>query len=134
MKPSTTDQPEEAEDGEGESSFANHRLPCQQLKTRQKTDTPQSLALQVAICFNRGRWFVYELGALLEKDRTIQKTRCFQKVKPWLTDEGVELAVRKGKRVLQDCGYDFEALKVTVPETLASVTEASIRSFYKLAL
>jgi hypothetical protein len=55
-------------------------------------------------------------------------------VKPWLTDEGVELAVRKGKRVLQDCGYDFEALKVTVPETLASVTEASIRSFYKLAL
>jgi hypothetical protein len=29
---------------------------------------------------------------------------------------------------------DFEALKVAVPETSASVTEASIRGFYKLAL
>ncbi|KAN0067720.1 hypothetical protein V8E54_014285, partial [Elaphomyces granulatus] len=105
------------------------RFPCCQ-KTRQKTDTRQSLALlQVARCFNRGRWFAYELGALLEKDRTIPtgKQGCFQKLKPWLTDEGVEL-------VLQDCGYDFEALKVTVSETLASVTEAFIRGFYKLAL
>ena len=141
---STTGQPEEAEDGEGESSSAmpaigrkkecpeelkapiadleenslveklrskapdltgqnvtRHqavlRFPyCQ--KTRQKTDTRQSLALQVARCFNRGRWFAYELGALLEKDRTIPtgKQGCFQKVKPWLIDEGVELAARKG--------------------------------------
>jgi len=111
-KDSTTGQPEEAEDGEGESSSAmpaigrkeecpeelkapiadleeklrskapdltgqnatRHqavlRFPyCQ--KTRQKTDTRQSLALQVARCFYRGRWFAYELGALLEKDRTI---------------------------------------------------------------
>jgi hypothetical protein len=58
-------------------------------------DTRQRLALQVARCFNRGRWFAYELGALLEKDRTIPtgKQGCFQKVKPWLTDEGVELAL-----------------------------------------
>jgi len=34
----------------------------------------------------------------------------------------------------ENCGYDFEALKATVPEALASVTEASIRGFYKLAL
>ncbi|KAN0083157.1 hypothetical protein V8E54_002245 [Elaphomyces granulatus] len=69
---------------------------CQ--KTRQKTDTRQSLALQVARCFNRERWFAYELGALLEKDRMIPtgKQGCFQKLKPWLTGEGVELAVRKG--------------------------------------
>ncbi|KAN0072692.1 hypothetical protein V8E54_008806 [Elaphomyces granulatus] len=157
-KDSTTGQPEETEDGGGESSStmpaigrkkecpedlkapiadleeklrskppdltrqnatrhqAVLRFPyCQ--KTRQKTDIRQSLALQVARCFNRGCWFAYELGVLLEKDRTIPtgKQGSFQKVKPWLTDEGVDLAVRKGKSVLQDCGYDFEALKVTVP-------------------
>ena len=31
-------------------------------------------------------------------------------------------------------GYDFEALKATVPEALASVSNASIRGFYRLAL
>jgi hypothetical protein len=30
--------------------------------------------------------------------------------------------------------YDFEALKKTVPEALASVTNASIRGFHRLAL
>ena len=34
----------------------------------------------------------------------------------------------------ENCGYNFEALKSTVPEALASVTDASIRGFYKLAL
>jgi hypothetical protein len=34
----------------------------------------------------------------------------------------------------ENCGYGFEALKAIVPEALASVTEASIRGFYKLAL
>ena len=33
-----------------------------------------------------------------------------------------------------NCGYDFEALKATVPEALASVTNASIRGFYRLAV
>jgi hypothetical protein len=74
-------------------------LYCQ--KTRQKTDTRQSMALQVARCFNRGRWFAERLVSWelsWKKDRTIPtgKQGCFQKLKPWLTGEGVELAVRKG--------------------------------------
>jgi hypothetical protein len=140
-KDSTTGQPEEVEDGEGESSSAmpaigrkkecpeelkapiadlekklrskapdltgqnatRHQavlrfLYCQ--KTRQKTDTRQSMALQVARCFNRGRWFAERLVSWelsWKKDRTIPtgKQGCFQKVKSWLTDEGVELAVRE---------------------------------------
>ena len=34
----------------------------------------------------------------------------------------------------ENCGYSFEALKATVPEALASVSNASIRVFYRLAL
>ena len=34
----------------------------------------------------------------------------------------------------ENCGYNFEALKVTVPEALAPVSNASIRGFYRLAL
>ena len=34
----------------------------------------------------------------------------------------------------ENCGYDFEALEKTVPEALASVTNASIRGFYRLAV
>ena len=34
----------------------------------------------------------------------------------------------------KNCGYNFEALKATVPEALASVSNASIRGFYRLAL
>ena len=34
----------------------------------------------------------------------------------------------------ENCGYDFEALKATVPEALALVTNASIRGFYRLAV
>ena len=34
----------------------------------------------------------------------------------------------------ENCGYDFEALKTTVPEALASVTNASIRGSYRLAV
>ena len=34
----------------------------------------------------------------------------------------------------ENCGHDFEALKTTVPEALASVTNASIRGFYRLAV
>ena len=34
----------------------------------------------------------------------------------------------------ENCGYGFEARKATVPEALASVTSASIRGFYRLAL
>ena len=33
----------------------------------------------------------------------------------------------------ENCGYDFEVLNATVPEALASVTNASIRGFYRLA-
>ena len=40
--------------------------------------------------------------------------------------------VCKGK--LWVCGYNFEALKATVPEALASVSNASIRGLYRLAL
>jgi cobalamin biosynthesis protein CobT len=69
-------------------------------KTRQKTDTRQSMALQVARCFNRRRWFAERLVSWelsWKKDRTIPtgKQGCFQKVKSWLADEGVELAVRE---------------------------------------
>ena len=69
-------------------------------KTRQKTDTRQSMALEVARCFNRGRWFAERLVSWelsWKTDRTIPtgKQGCFQKVKSWLTDEGVELAVRE---------------------------------------
>ena len=34
----------------------------------------------------------------------------------------------------ENCGYDLEALKTTVPEALASVTNASIRGFNRLAV
>jgi hypothetical protein len=34
----------------------------------------------------------------------------------------------------ENCEYNFEALKSTVPEALASVTNASIRGFYRLAV
>ena len=34
----------------------------------------------------------------------------------------------------ENCGYNFEALKTTVPEALASVPNESIRAFYRLAL
>ena len=34
----------------------------------------------------------------------------------------------------ENCGYNSEALKATVPEALASVSNASIRGFYRLAL
>ena len=34
----------------------------------------------------------------------------------------------------EDCGYDFEALKAIVPEALASVSNVSIRRFYRLEL
>ena len=38
-----------------------------------------------------------KLGNLLEKDRTIPegKQGCFQRIKSWFADEGVELAVWK---------------------------------------
>ena len=104
-KDSTTGQPEEAEDGEGESLSAMPAIgrkkecpeelnaPIADLEEKLRSKAPdltgqnatrhqavlrfpycqktQSLALQVARYFNRGRWFAYELGALLEKDRTI---------------------------------------------------------------
>ncbi|KAN0068492.1 hypothetical protein V8E54_013216 [Elaphomyces granulatus] len=73
----------------------------------------QSLALQVARCFNRGRWFAYEL------ELSWKKTGRFQPEN------------KGGETMIVD---DFEALKVAVPETSVSVTEASIRGFYKLAL
>ena len=38
--------------------------------------------------------------------------------------------VCKGK---ENCGYDFAALKTTVPKALASVSNASIHGFYRLA-
>ena len=34
----------------------------------------------------------------------------------------------------ENCGFNFEALKAMVPEALASVSSASIRDFYRLAL
>ena len=34
----------------------------------------------------------------------------------------------------ESCGFDFEALKAIVPEAIASVSSASTRGFYKLAL
>ena len=69
-------------------------------RTRQNMETRQSMALKVARCFNRGGWFAKKLVSWeisWRKDRTIPtgKQGCFQKVKSWLTDEGVELAVRE---------------------------------------
>ena len=34
----------------------------------------------------------------------------------------------------ENCGYDFEALKATVPGVLASATNGTIRGFYRLAV
>jgi hypothetical protein len=69
-------------------------------RTRQNIETRQSMALNMARCFNRGKWFAEKLVSWeisWRKDRTIPtgKQGCFQKVKSWLTDEGVELAVRE---------------------------------------
>jgi hypothetical protein len=69
-------------------------------RTRQHMETWQSMALRVARCFNRGKWFAERLVSWeisWRKDRTIPRGKqgCFQKVKSWLTDEGVELAVRE---------------------------------------
>ncbi|KAN0068477.1 hypothetical protein V8E54_013201 [Elaphomyces granulatus] len=82
----------------------------------------QSLALQVARCFNRGRWFAYEL------ELSWKKTGRFQP-----ENKGGETMAHRGSRAKGYCKIvdDFE---VAVPETSASVTETSIRGFYKLAL
>jgi hypothetical protein len=69
-------------------------------RTRQHNETRQSMALRVARCFNRGKWFAEKLASWeisWRKNRTIPRGKqgCFQKVKSWLTDEGVELAVRE---------------------------------------
>jgi hypothetical protein len=69
-------------------------------RTQKREDTRQLMALQVARCFNRGKWFAEKLVSWeisWRKNRTIPKGKqgCFQKVKSWLTDEGVELAVRE---------------------------------------
>ena len=67
-------------------------------KFRQDGETRQSMALSVARCFNRGKWFAEKLvswGISWRKNCTIPegKQECFQKIKSWLADEGVELAV-----------------------------------------
>ena len=69
-------------------------------RMRQHKETRESMALRVASCFNRGKWFAEKLISWeisWRKDRTIPKGKqgCFQKVKSWLRDEGVELAVRE---------------------------------------
>lgn len=69
-------------------------------KTRKHEETRKDMALKVARCFNRGKWFAERLVSWensWRKSRTIPKGKqgCFQKVKSWLTDEGVELAVRE---------------------------------------
>lgn len=69
-------------------------------RTRKGEETRQFMALQVARCFNRGKWFAEKLVSWeisWRKNRTIPKGKqgCFQKVKSWLSDEGVELAVRE---------------------------------------
>lgn len=56
------------------------------------------MALNVAKCFNRGKWFTEKLASWeisWKKDRTIPegKQGCFQRIKSWFADEGVELAV-----------------------------------------
>ncbi|KAN0076123.1 hypothetical protein V8E54_006265 [Elaphomyces granulatus] len=104
-KDSTTGQPEEAEDGEGESLSAmpaigrkecpeelnspiadmEERLPSKapdltgQNATRHQAvlrfpycQKTQSMALQVARCFNRGRWFAYELELSWKKTGRFQ--------------------------------------------------------------
>ena len=40
----------------------------------------------------------------------------------------------RAERAGEDCRYNFEALKATVPEALASVNSASICGLYRLAL
>ena len=69
-------------------------------RARQDNETRQMMALRVANCFNRGKWFAEKLVSWeisWRRNRTIPKGKqgCFQKVKSWLTDEGVELAVRE---------------------------------------
>ena len=69
-------------------------------RCRQDGETRQGVALSVAGCFNRGKWFAeqpvsWEIS--WRKNRTIPegKQGCFQRIKSWLADEGAELAVRE---------------------------------------
>ncbi|KAN0070374.1 hypothetical protein V8E54_009734 [Elaphomyces granulatus] len=90
-KDSTTGQPEEAEDGEGESLSAMPAIDLEEKFRSKASDLTgqnatrhqavlrfpycqktQSLALQVARCFNRGRWFAYELELSWKKTGRFQ--------------------------------------------------------------
>jgi hypothetical protein len=80
-----------------------HRAVLQFLRLQkycQKGETRATMALNVARCFDRGRWFAEKLigwEIKWKQTRTIPEGRqgCFQKTKSWFNDEGVELAVRE---------------------------------------
>ena len=63
-------------------------------------ETRSQLAYSVARCFNRGWYFArriitWELTWIKERIIEEGKRGCFSKVRSWLNDEGVQLAVRK---------------------------------------
>ena len=75
----------------------------------------------------------------------IRKDACRKRLKHWATvfffipsftvNSVLSSAIGAEKNSLQGkIVDDFEALKATVPEVLASVTNASIRGFYRLAV
>ena len=69
-------------------------------RSQKDKETRQSMAFSVARCFNRGKWFAEKLVSWeisWRKSRIIPegKQGCFQKIKSWLTDDRVELAIRE---------------------------------------
>ncbi|RPA99707.1 hypothetical protein L873DRAFT_1767021 [Choiromyces venosus 120613-1] len=72
---------------------------CIQQK-KQAGETRRQLAFFVARCFNRGWYFArkivtWELSWVQERIIDEGRRGCFAKVRSWLNDEGVELAVRE---------------------------------------
>ena len=75
------------------------------------------MALSVARCFNREKWFAEKLVSWeisWRKNRTIPegKQGCFQKIKSWLADEEVELAVREYLSGAGESKYRTQALRM----------------------
>jgi len=67
-------------------------------QSRRRGETRRQLAFFVARCFNRGWYFARKIVSWeisWVQERTIEEGRrgCFAKVRSWLNDEGVQLAV-----------------------------------------
>ena len=68
------------------------------------------MAFSVARCFNRGKWFAewlvsWEISRRKSHIIVEGKQGCFQKIKSWLADEGVGLAIREYLSGAEECKY-----------------------------